>query len=183
MPPLQRGPKPDSISGTGDREGRPYGVFFTCSEQRVQGAAPCKERTPPLRAATEAVPPFRRGWTLAAPLRGFCHFGAHPHPPRFARHLPPWRGKARAADSRPYGGYRGYSLISQGPVPDRPTGGASPSPTNLKKAFQTWVGEPLGAPARIRTGSICSTKPGAVVEPHRRQFLNSQPPVGRREFR
>ena len=59
----------------------------------------------------------------------------------------------------------------------------SPSPTNLKKAFQTWVGEPLGAPARIRTGSICSTKPGAVVEPHRRQFLNSQPPVGRREFR
>ena len=101
----------------------------------------------------------------------------------YARHLPPWRGKARAADSRPYGGYRGYSLISQGPVPDRPAGGASPSPTNLKKAFQTWVGEPLGAPARIRTGSICSTKPGAVVEPHRRQFLNSQPPVGRREFR
>ena len=105
-------PKPDSASGMGDREGRPYGVFCACSEQRVQEAAPYKERTTPWRAATEAVPPFRRGWTLAAPLRGFCHFGAPPHPPRFARHLPPWRGKARAADSRPYGGYRGYSLIS-----------------------------------------------------------------------
>lgn len=82
-------PKPDSASGMGDREGRPYGVFCACSEQRVQEAAPYKERTTPWRAATEAVPPFRRGWTLAGTLRGFCHFGAPPHPPRFARHLPP----------------------------------------------------------------------------------------------
>ena len=86
--PANGGTKPDSVSGMGDREGRPYGVFCACSEQRVQEAAPYKERTTPWRAATEAVPPFRRGWTLAAPLRGFCHFGAHPHPPRFARHLP-----------------------------------------------------------------------------------------------
>ena len=42
VPPLQRGPKPDSISGTGDLEGRPYGIDRNC-------------------------PFFRRGRTLAGP--------------------------------------------------------------------------------------------------------------------
>ena len=63
----------------------------------MMGTARCAAPT----ADIEAVPSFRRGRTLAGPLRG-CHFGAHPHPPRFARHFPPPRGKARAADSRPY---------------------------------------------------------------------------------
>ena len=113
-------------------------------------------------------------------------------------HLPPQGEGLRAGeDTRPYGIYRNCPFFCRGRSQTGPREGHtpgwllsafgrftfSPSPTNLKKAFQTWVGEPLGAPARIRTGSICSTKPGAVVEPHRRQFLNSQPPVGRREFR
>ena len=36
---------------------------------------------------------------------------------------------------------------------------------------------------RIRTGSVGSAKPGAVVKPHQRQFLQTQGPVARREFR
>ena len=33
-------------------------------------------------------------------------------------------------------------------------GGASPSPTGFKEIFRNRVGEPLGAPARIRTGAV-----------------------------
>ena len=72
---------------------------------------------------------------------------------------PPW--ERRAESSRPTKGessivgvHMGYptegrepSLIPWGPVPGRPTGGASPSPTVLKETFRGWVGEPLGAPA------------------------------------
>ena len=36
---------------------------------------------------SESVPSFRRGRIVASPSRSFCHSGAHPHPPRFARHL------------------------------------------------------------------------------------------------
>ena len=36
---------------------------------------------------SESVPSFRRGRIVAGPSRSFCHSGAHPHPPRFARHL------------------------------------------------------------------------------------------------
>ena len=66
---------------------------------------------------SESVPSFRRGRIVAGPSRSFCHSGAHPHPPRFARHLslpplafghfpltggigPPGRGKACG---RPHG--------------------------------------------------------------------------------
>ena len=36
---------------------------------------------------------------------------------------------------------------------------------------------------RIRTGSVGSAKPGAVVKPHQRQFLQTQGPVAREESR
>ena len=46
---------------------------------------------------------FRRGRTLAGPSNGFCHSGAHPHPPRIRSAPSPWKGEGfRAADSRPY---------------------------------------------------------------------------------
>ena len=58
----------------------------------------------------------------------------------------------RAADSRPYGESgnipffrRGRTLA--GPPYLRTSGGASPSPTVLKKLFWDWVGEALGPPA------------------------------------
>ena len=95
-----------------------------------------------------------------------------PHLPRFARHLPKERlaggqrpplqrrknslGRA-GEDTRPYADAGTVPFSSQGPVPDRP--------------------------ARIRTGSVGSSKPGAEIEPHQRQFLHTQGPVARREFR
>ena len=63
------------------------------------------------------------------------------------------------------------------------TGGASPSPTGFKKVLMVWGRKPFGAPARIRTGSVGSAKPGAVLEPHQRQFLQTQGPVAREELR
>ena len=70
----------------------------------------------------EAIPFYRRGRTLAGPMKGFCHSGAHPHPPPSgapvpipsvaARHLPLIRGVgplvggrlAGGPVCRPYGG-------------------------------------------------------------------------------
>ena len=51
-------------------------------------------RHPPLRRIWKRFLLFRRGRTLAGPSRKVCHSRANPHPPRFARHLPPERGKA-----------------------------------------------------------------------------------------
>ena len=56
--------------------------------------------------------------------------------------------------------------------------GVVPSPTEDKKAFRVCVGEALGAPARIRTGSVGSAKPGAAVEPHQMQFSTKSGPSG-----
>ena len=60
-------------------------------------------------------------------------------------------------DTRPYADAGTVLFSSQGPVRDRP--------------------------ARIRTGSVGSAEPGAEIEPHQRQFLHTQGPVARREFR
>ena len=47
--------------------------------------------------------PFRRGRTLAGPLRGFCHSCPTLISLAYARHLLPMKGEGfRAADSRPY---------------------------------------------------------------------------------
>ena len=62
-------------------------------------------------------------------------------------------------------------------------GGASPSPTKESKHFRFPVGEPLGAPARIRTRSVGSAKPGAVLKAQQLKFLYTQAPVGRIELR
>ena len=64
VPPLQRGPKPDSISGTGDREGRPYG--FTRAYLKPWRAG---EDTRPY-GGYRSRPFFRRGRTLAGPREG-----------------------------------------------------------------------------------------------------------------
>ena len=81
------------------------------SERRVREAAPYKGRIPPERAGEDTRPycgcgsilSFRRGRTLAGPSNGFCHSGAHPHPPRIRSAPSPWKGEGfRAADSRPY---------------------------------------------------------------------------------
>ena len=62
-------------------------------------------------------------------------------------------------------------------------GGASPSPTSLKKLFRNWVGEVLGPPADHVPAATSSATPGAGAGPQQRQFLQGQGPVARREFR
>ena len=52
------------------------------------------------------------------------------------------------------------------------------SPTGFKKAFRFCVGEPLGAPARIRSGSVGSANSGAKAGPHQKQILRTQGPCG-----
>ena len=76
---------------------------FLCgdSERRVREAAPYKGRIPPERAGEDTRPycgcgsilSFRRGRTLAGPSNGFCHSGAHPHPPRIRSAPSPWKGE------------------------------------------------------------------------------------------
>ena len=68
---------------------------------------------------------MRRGRTLAGPLWGLCHIGAHPHPPRMCSAPSPLEGEGlRAADSRPYGerGDGCIFLVGAGPRPARGRG-------------------------------------------------------------
>ena len=64
VPPLRRETKPDSASGTGDREGRPYGFTKVYLNPWRAGLGPAPT------ADTEAVLSFRRGRTLAGPREG-----------------------------------------------------------------------------------------------------------------
>ena len=64
VPPLRRESKPDSASGTGDREGRPYGFMRVYLKPWRAGLRPAPT------ADTEAVLSFRRGRTLAGPREG-----------------------------------------------------------------------------------------------------------------
>ena len=127
---------------------------------------------------------FRRGRTLAGPPKGLCHSGAHPHPPRI-RSAPSPKGEGCRAGRGPApttnNGADAFFL--QGPVPDWPAGGASPSPTGFKENFRVWVGEALGPPAVNGPGTVCLANPGAEMEPQNLEFLLTQAPVGRREFR
>ena len=102
------------------REAAPY-MGWNLRDGRVWG--------PPLRRIWKRSLLFRRGRTLAGPSRKFCHSRANPHPPRFARHLPPERGKA----------------LWEGQIPIPSVSLRSISP--LDKRFRSRVGEALGPPA------------------------------------
>ena len=100
VPPLRRESKPDSASGTGAREGRPYGftkVYFTPWRA---GLAPAPT------ADTEAVLSFRRGRTLAGPREGhtpewllstFGRFTVSPSPTDFKDTFRVWVGEPLGA--------------------------------------------------------------------------------------
>ena len=175
------------ISGTSRRTGgrkmqerrRPVQARRRRRAQRVWEAAPYRHPGPQERAATWGRPyknemRVRDGRVRTpAPTKfggifRFCRRGRRPRRPAGAQCAPLQQG----------------SPLRRHPnVPDRPTGGASPSPTVLKKLFRDWVGEALGPPAGICTGSVGSVKPGAPTGPHQPKFLQTQGPVARREFR
>ena len=128
----------------------------------------------PLRRSQKPSLLFRRGRTLAGPLRG-CHFEVRPHPPRFARHLSPPRGKARAADSRPYG--------VSGNNPKIRREGQAPPLRFLRNSSGIGWGRPLGLPPGFAPVATYSAKPGAAVGSRQPQFWNSQGPAAREESR
>ena len=175
------------ISGTSRRTGgrkmqerrRPVQARRRRRAQRVWEAAPYRHPGPQERAATLGRPyknemRVRDGRVRTpAPTKfggifRFCRRGRRPRRPAGA-HCAPLQ--------------QGSPLRRHPNVPDRPTGGASPSPTVLKKLFRDWVGEALGPPAGICTGSVGSVKPGAPTGPHQPKFLQTQGPVARLEFR
>ena len=115
-----------------------------------------------------------------------------PHPPRFARHLP-LKGKAfgrliaaPTADTEAVSSSR-RGRSQTGPREGHTPGWLlsafgrftfSPSPAVLKKTFRNWVGEDLGPPVRIRTGSVGSAYSGAVRKLHQQQIWTTQAPSG-----
>ncbi len=90
VPPLRRETKPDSASGTGDREGRPYGFTRAYLKPWRAGLGPAPT------ADTEAVLSFRRGRTLAGPQI----YAARPGGRALQTENPPLRA---ATWGRPYG--------------------------------------------------------------------------------
>ena len=53
-----------------------------CRARCPHRAVPGRPGVPPLRRIWKRFLLFRRGRTLAGPPKGYCHSGAHPHPPR-----------------------------------------------------------------------------------------------------
>ena len=92
--------------------------------------------------------PFRRGRTLAGPLRGFCRSCPTLIRLAYARHLLPGREKAFGR------------LIA--------------APTVHRKP----VGAHIMRPPSIRTGSVGSAKPGAEIEPQNLEFFVNPGPSG-----
>ena len=93
---------------------------------------------PPLRRIWKRFLLFRRGRTLAGPPKGYCHSGAHPHPPRIRSAPSPWKGEGfRAANSRPYGesGSDSFFFVGAGHWPARRRATAIPEPTLIRLAY------------------------------------------------
>ena len=159
---------------------------------------------PPLQKYKSLSGECRRGRTLAGPSRSFCHSGAtlirlaslgtfpleggrlaggHMGPPLrriWKRFLLFRRGRTLAgppvngllSELRRRGHTPGWLLSAFGRFT------FSPSPTVLKKTFRNWVGEALGPPVRIRTGSVGSAYSGAVRKLHQQQIWTTQAPSG-----
>ena len=62
-------------------------------------------------------------------------------------------------------------------------GGHTGPPLRADRNISERAGEGTRPYGSKRTGSVGSAEPGAVVEPQQRQFLQTQGPVARREFR
>ena len=106
VPPLRRETKPDSASGTGDREGRPYGFTRAYLKSWRAGLGPAPT------ADTEAVLSFRRGRTLAGLREGhtpgwllsaFGRFTFGPSPTVFKKLFRIWVGEVQGPPADPFG--------------------------------------------------------------------------------
>ena len=101
----------------------------------------------------------------------------------YARHLP-LKGKAvgRVVDPPLQRITERMRSFCRGRSQTGPREGQAP-PTGFKENFRVWVGEALGPPAVNGPGTVCLANPGAEMEPQNLEFLLTQGPVARREFR
>ena len=155
-------PRPtwDGISGTGGSGTRPYGesgsgpFFFV-------GAGHW-----PARRRASAIPEpnlIRLAYARHLPLKGKAvGRGVDPPLQRITERMRSFR--------------RGRSQTG----PRAATWGR---PYSSQKFFWDWVGEALGPPAVNGPGTVCLANPGAEMEPQNLEFLLTQGPVARREFR
>ncbi len=113
---------------------------------------------------------FRRGRSQTGPREGQA-------PPLRVLRKPfgGWVGEPLGA---PVGGVRAHKT-AVGLRSAAPSG--SHLPWKAVRLFRR--GRSQTGPTGYRTGSVCSANPGAEVEPHRRQFLQTQGPVARKESR
>ncbi len=116
--------------------------------ERPAGGGPLRT-SPPVR--TVPIPDRGAPW---GSRREACKLRSHPHPSRPSVVPPSPLEGGRLWRAAPTTVTEAFPSFSQGADTGRPAGGAHPSPTVLKKLFLDWVGEPLGAPARIRTGAF-----------------------------
>ena len=136
------------------------------------------------RAGLGPAPTRKMGMSLY-PCRGGC-----PHPPAVGRHPPvgailaaarPYRGRApgrRALQAAEIFGAGGPGVPPLRVERNDRIIGTVPL---IRSSVRTGPPSPRGK--LFCTGSVGSSKPGAEIEPHQRQFLHTQGPVARREFR
>ena len=113
------------------------------------------------------------------------------NPPAASRHPPLTRGALEGGDirgaSRP--AFQESTLIrlaALGTFPlegGRLLGGHTGPPLRADRNISERAGEDTRPYGSKRIGSVGSAEQGAVVEPQQRQFLQTQGPVARREFR
>ena len=139
----------------------PLRRFAGRRNRRIRKAMPYKRsplqsgrvRTPAPTADVKAFLFFRRGRTLAGPLKGFCHSGPTLIRLAYARHLLPRREKA-------------FRRLIAAPAVRRKPAGAH-----------------IMRPSSYTPGALARQNSGAQMGPHQRQFLQTQGPVARKELR
>ena len=156
VPPLRRGPKPDSAPGTGDREGRPYSVSSTST---VGSAKPGAEVEPHQRQFLQPQGPVARR-EFRPPLR-FCA----PELFCLSQGIPPVKwgagGKRSYGHEVPVGRVPqrsfGYFPIA-GKVPRRPQ--AAKSPHKKEITFSNTPAAGTGGPRPDAEAGCPLSRPG-----------------------
>ena len=88
-------------------------------------------------------------------------------------------GPRRAGEgTRPYGGCRDVSVLLVGAGPRPARGRGKLLPYGDQKTFWVCVGEPLGAPAKIRTGALARPSQAQAWNRTKGKFCILRPPVG-----
>ena len=143
--------------------------------ERPAGGGPLRTSAP---VRTVPIPDRGAPW---GSRREACKLRSHPHPSRPSV-VPPSPLKGEGSGGRPLRRSQKPSLLfRRGRTLDGPREGYTPPLRFLRNSSGIGWGRPLGLPPGFAPVATYSAKPGAVVEPRRPQFWNSQAPVGRED--